>query len=109
MLAHQVARECYDAIRESTLTALRRDLLRRACDYARIRAEWPLLSREERLARDQRRTLAHNAFIDSVNIMGRNMAKEDEDNSWRESLGDDRKLIGDLACYVHLFLGLEAR
>jgi hypothetical protein len=58
---------------------------------------------------DQRRTLAHNAFIDSVNIMSRNMDKENEDNLWRAVLGDDRKIIGDFACYVHMFLGLEAR
>jgi len=58
---------------------------------------------------DQRRTLAHNAFIDACNIMSRNMGKNDEDNSWRAALGEDRKVIGDFACYIHCFLGLEAR
>lgn len=109
MLSHQSARNCIAAIQNSSLADLRSDLYRTASAYARIRAEWQLASRDERLAMDQRRTLAHNAFIDSVNIMSRNMAKAGEDNSWRAVLGDDRKVIGDFACYIHLFLGLEAR
>lgn len=63
-----------------------------------------LSSREQRIEMDQRRRLAHNTFIDACN-----MGAEGEDNSWRADLGDDRKIIGDFACFVHCFLGIEAR
>ena len=109
MLNHERAKKCYEMIMGSSLKALRRELFQKASDYAHHRATWQMMSREDRRAADQRRTLAHNAFIDSVNIMSRNMSKQDEDNSWRADLTDDRKIIGDFACYVHLFLGLEAR
>ncbi|MGC8624401.1 MAG: hypothetical protein ACP5VQ_03945 [Phycisphaerae bacterium] len=58
---------------------------------------------------DTDRNCAHNAFIDACNILARNMAKVGEDATWRQTLGDERKTIGDLACYIHCFLGLAAR
>jgi len=55
------------------------------------------------------KTVSHDAFIDSCNILSRNMAKAGEDNSWREVLGDNRKEIGDFACYLSCILGIKAR
>ncbi len=113
MLIYEKARLCFEMIRDAELPALlqglRRDLYLKASDYARIRADWRLASREERLDMDRRRRLAHNAFIDAANILSRNMGAAEEDNSWRAELGDDRKIIGDFACYLHSFLGIEAR
>ena len=37
------------------------------------------------------------------------MARVGEDNAWRESLGEERKNIGDFACYVHCFVSLAGR
>lgn len=113
MLTSEVARACFEAIRDAELPVkllpLRRDLYLKVIEYAHIRAQWQLAPREQRMEMDQRRTLAHNAFIDSCNIMSRNMGAEGEDNSWRVELRDDRKLIVDFACYIHCFLGIEAR
>ena len=109
MLTYDNARRCYGIICESALSSLRDDLFRKGVEYARVRAEWQLSSREERIELDQRRTLTHNTFIDACNILSRNMAKEGEDNSWRAELGDDRKIIGDFAFFLHCFLGLAAR
>ena len=109
MLSHESARQCYGEIKSSQLTALRKDLILKAIAYAQIRAQWQLYTYEQRRELDQTRTLAHNAFIDACNIMSRNMGKHGEDNSWRALLGDDRKTIGDFACYVHCFVGMEAR
>jgi len=109
MLTYDKAKFCYGMIMESAQTALRRELFSKALEYARIRAKWMVSSLDQRKEMDQRRTLAHNSFIDACNIMSRNMGKNDEDNSWRAELGDDRKIIGDFACYIHCFLGIEAR
>jgi len=109
MLNYDRAKSCYGMILESEQSALRSELFKKGLEYARIRAHWMVASSEQRKEMDQRRTLAHNAFIDACNIMSRNMGINNEDNSWRAELGDDRKIIGDFACYIHCFLGIEAR
>lgn len=109
MLTYETAKHCYGLILESEQTTLRRELIQKALEYARIRAQWMVMTIDQKKEMDQRRTLAHNSFIDACNIMSRNMGKNDEDNSWRADLTDDRKLIGDFACYIHCFLGIEAR
>jgi len=58
---------------------------------------------------DQARRISHNAFIDTCNILSRNMIKEGEDASWRRLLGNDRKAIGDFACYLTCILAVQAR
>ena len=109
MLSTSQARICYDQINKTSLVSLKRSLFQLATDYATIRSRWSLMDRQQRNQIDPGRTMAHNALIDSVNILSRNMIKQEEDNSWRAILGDDRKVIGDFACYVALFLALEAR
>lgn len=109
MLNYNQARDCYELICKSGLYSLRNDLFRKGVEYASIRAQWQLSTREQQTEMDQRRRLAHNAFIDACNILSRNMAKEGEDNLWRANLGEDRKIIGDFACFIHCFLCLAAR
>lgn len=109
MLTYDRAKQCYEIICESALASLRDELFRKGVEYARIRTLWQLSTREQRSEIDQRRRLAHNAFIDACNILSRNMGAEGEDNTWLADLGDDRKMIGDFACFIHCFLGLTAR
>lgn len=85
------------------------DVLHAAIRYSRIRAEWFLMHSQERQEADASRTAAHNAFIDALNILSRSMKKSGQDNEWRRSLGDDRKEIGDFACYLTAHLGILAR
>jgi hypothetical protein len=97
------------AIGGSRLVEPRMRLFRAAVDYARIRAQWQLSSLEERVAMNAGRTASHDAFIEACDVMGRSMGNENEDASWRNELGYDRKEIGDFACYINLILGLAAR
>lgn len=103
------ARAIRAGIDATKLEGLHRDLYRKALDYAHIRATWALLSTGERLEKDRGRTLAHNAFIDACNILSRNMAKAGEDNAWRALLTDERKTIGDFACWLHALVAIEMR
>jgi len=105
----QAAESIFEAINTSSFTNLKNDLIDLAIDYARIRTDYYLLSQEERMEKETLRTRAHNAFIDSCNILSRNMNKIGESTEWRELLGEERKYIGDFACYIHLFLGLRVR
>ena len=74
-----------------------------------MRVEWSLMSAAERLEVDRQRTAAHDAVIDAVNILSRSMAKAGLDNEWRRVLGDDRKDIGDFACFLVAHLGVMGR
>jgi hypothetical protein len=103
------AQHIYEQINGTRLHQLKEALLQSAIAYARIRVDWYTASVDARREMDQHRTNVHNAFIDACNILSRNMAKHGEDSSWRALLGNDRKTIGDFACYLHCLLGLKAR
>ena len=109
MLTYQKAEEIYSAIQSTKLTELKNTLIKKAIRYAHIRSEWQFLSIEDRASQDADRTAAHNTFIDSCNILSRNMIKAGEDITWRTTLTNDRKIIGDFACFVHAFIGLNNR
>ena len=103
------ARTILNGIESTCLEALKADLYEAAVRYAGIRASWFLSSREERRSAELARKAAHNRFIDSCNILSRNMRASGEDNAWRSLLGEDRKEIGDFACYLTAILGVRAR
>ena len=78
-------------------------------------AKWQMMTTEEKGAIDSRRSEIHNAVIREFDILARNLGKLGHDTSWRDELGDlnrnpdYRKRIGDMACYLVLFEGLNAR
>ena len=88
---------------------MKKSFYKNAVRYAHLRAQWLLVDREQREIMHEERRSAHNVFIDACNIMSRNMIKNGEDASWRKELGDDRKVIGDFACYINYVLGIKAR
>lgn len=103
------AKIIYPSIKNTHFSDLACSLVNSAIRYARIRVDWERSLPDLRRDTDDERTRAHNTFIDSCNILSRNMARVGEDNSWRQLLSDDRKTIGDFACYLHCLLGLKAR
>jgi len=103
------AKNFFEKINSTMLKSRKEDLFDIAISYARIRTDWNFKSSEEKMADEELRTRTHNTLIDACNILSREMIKVNEDASWRLGLGNDRKEIGDFACYVHLFLGLFSR
>lgn len=97
------------SIDRSKLAEQRMEFFRAAADYARLRAEWQLATPDGRATMNSIRTVAHDRFISTCDMMAQVMGEEGEDVSWRADLGYDRKEIGDFACYVNLILGLLAR
>lgn len=109
MLRYETARNGYELITKSKHIALRQELFRKAVAYATVQGQWAVSSREQRIALDPEKRRTHRAFIESCEVLSRNMGKVKEDNTWWAELGDDLKAISDFACYLHLFLGLEAK
>ena len=85
------------------------DCLKRAADYTKIRNDWERMSREEKMDTDSLRTATHDGFITSLNILSRIAAQEGVDHSWREELGEERKRIGDFACFITYITGISNR
>jgi hypothetical protein len=99
----------YLAIESSKQNESKKSFYKIAVRYANLRAQWSTVNREEREAMNEERRSAHNVFIDACNIMSRNMIMNGEDAFWRKELGDDRKLVGDFACYISFVLGIISR
>ena len=112
-LTYEEAKEIYSTINDNLewndedIVGLYHDMVSRAVRYANIRAGWNALSREQKADQDPSRTMAHDAFIMSVNIVARTEGTVGAE--WRKRLSEDRKRIGDFACYIALFQGIEAR
>lgn len=113
ILQYQEALEIYKTMDENLdrhdedIVDLYNRLIEKAVRYEHIRAGWNALSREEKLEKDESRTAAHDSFISSINIISRVEGKIGL--QWRERLTDDRKRIGDFACYLALFQAIDAR
>lgn len=103
------ASNIYSAFKGTSLLKLKSNLIKSAIRYSHLRVEWRLIDLEARKNMNQERTFAHNAFIDSCNILSREMSKIGENNKWRLLLGNERETIGDFACYLICILGIEAR
>ena len=91
------------------------ELMKVATRYAAIRANWLLLSREEKNEQDSGRTSCHNSVIIHFNMLARYLKQQGNTTAWRDKLGyeeDDpyhRKAIGDFACYLAFVNGINAR
>ena len=83
--------------------------LKCAVDYVRIRNGWNQKSLAEKGQADAERTCCHNLVISAKNKLSVYMYEHKLGNDWDDWLGEERKRIGDFACYVVLLQGLEAR
>ncbi len=82
------------------------DFLKKAFDYAYIRACWEIKSNQEKMDDDNYRTACHNQVITALNVLSRLANQEGIDTYWRDELGDDRKRIGDFTCFVAYVNGI---
>ncbi|MEK5288135.1 hypothetical protein MKY69_00675 [Streptococcus sp. FSL R7-0212] len=78
-------------------------------EYASARGKWLTLSREEKLANDEARTVTHNKVIYQLKLLKGLANEQDNDITWFESFNDDRKRIGDFACYVAYIYSINGR
>lgn len=91
------------------------ELIKIATRYATIRANWLLLSREEKNEQDSGRTSCHNSVIIHFNMLARYLKQQGRTAAWRDELGYEednpynRKAIGDFACYLAFVNGINAR
>ena len=85
------------------------DLFQKSCYYANIRTEWEFMDRAQKVEKDNSRTMAHDGVIRSLDILARLINNSGGEASWREKLGNDRKRIGDFACFISFIIGINNR
>lgn len=95
--------------RDEEAAGLYKDLLESAVKYSESRSNWPLWSQDKKRDEDSTRTSRHNRVIDSFNILARHLKAQGKAAAWRDALGDDRKRIGDFACFLIFIGSLNAR
>jgi hypothetical protein len=94
---------------------LYQDMVEEATKYAKMRADWLLMSREQKAEQDSLRTSYHNKTIIQLNMLARYLKMQGKPAAWRESLGNEkedgfcRKTIGDFACYLVFVNSINAR
>lgn len=96
-------------VEATTDASLRKQMVELAIRYARLRVDCHQAGLAGDAMLEATRTRAHNALIDSLNILSRDAVNSEQPIHWRDRLGDDRKVIGDFACHLHAILGLRAR
>lgn len=85
------------------------NVIEAAIKYSHYRANWYSWDIEKRKNEDEYRSSKHNALISRINILARFVKEKEGECNWRDVLGDDRKRIGDFACYITLVRSLNAR
>lgn len=113
ILTYDEAKEIYEImsanidLNDEGYVFLYNRMISNAVYYANIRAGWNTLSQEQKRNTDESRTIAHDAFISSINSVAR--LEGEIGAKWLQQLSDDRKRIGDFACFIALFQGIDAR
>lgn len=88
------------------------DMEHKAIDYSQIRANWKFVPKAEKQAAGDNRTAGHNAVIETVQELIRQLEVLGYETDRFNILGDcktDRKVWGDWGCYVAYRLGIAAR
>jgi len=107
-MTQNLASEIYNRIQKSSFSSLRDDVFRKAVKYAHFRAGEKLSHTHKGIEMDVPRTIAHDALIDSLNILVRNMHQQNENVEWHKYLKNNRIEVAELACWINCFLSLGA-
>ncbi|MGN0494769.1 MAG: hypothetical protein ACI4GW_00940 [Lachnospiraceae bacterium] len=77
------------------------DVIQQAKHYSYYRKCWDSFSLQELSQRNKERTEMHDLFIIELNRLADNVVKATgRETSWRDLLGNDRKILGDFAEYI---------
>jgi hypothetical protein len=108
-MTYQTATDIVDTLSESKQREKVGIVIQLAIEYARLRVDHLIAPPDRQAQLGQQRSQTHNALIRAINELAEAMESAHENTLWRETMGQDRKDIGDFACCVHCILGIEAR
>lgn len=91
------------------------EILEKAVEYVALRAKWTFMDKQWKMDEDPGRTRKHDALIVKFNQLERYLKMRGKEAKWRAMLGyteDDpynRKVIGDMACFLIYVHGINGR
>lgn len=93
---------------------LHRQIVQLAAAYLKLRIDWSSSDLAGRIEIDATRTKAHDAFIAIFDAFTRRAAARGSTLAWRRVFGtggaaEERKRLGDFACYLAFDLAIRAR
>ena len=114
MLDYNTAKNSFNNINSSKAKKEKDDLYWKAIHYAQLRSRYALYDYSQQLVSSEERTLVHNILLDCVEKLVCKQVDLKENVTWHKEIGitragEDRKRIGDFACYIAMFLGLSSR
>lgn len=89
-LTYEEALEIYNEMKkhidrtDEDILYLYNNLIEKAIRYSHTRSEWTTLTRQERLDNDESRSILHDSFISSVNVIARTQGESG--SAWRKRL-----------------------
>ena len=83
------------------------ELCRAAVKYTNMRLEWNWFSLEQKQDKDSLRTSYHDRFITQWNMLQRYLTNTYQE--YIDKVSDDRKVIGDFACYICYKIAVSMR
>lgn len=83
---------------EEILKELAEEAVEKGIKYFKMRLDWAKFTKEQKMEKDELRTMMHNGFIDSLTIFNRYATKIN--TTLIDGIEEDRKVIGDFACYI---------
>ena len=95
--------------KDEDLIDLRDDFYQACLRYSNLRFKWYFSDLDKKKEMDKERTAAHNALISSWNVLCRYMNNQNIECNSKELFPNDRKNIGDLACYLCAIIGIMSR
>jgi len=118
-ITFQDTEEIYNELRTAANTNNRqfqdlwKDVIQRAIDYVNFRAKYSIQTPNERSEDfDKTRTTKHNMFMYSLQDIVFFMDEQGWQTDWFKKIGtikDNRKRLGDFACYLVYIYSLNAR
>lgn len=85
------------------------EFLKASMDYAYTRSLWLLWERSTRQEKDSGRTAQHEKVIYNIKLLRRYMEHAGQDVDCLKEIEDNRKRIGDFACYIAYIYAVNAR
>ena len=91
------------------------EIIEKAVEYVSLRAKWTFMDKQWKMDEDPGRTRKHDALIVKFNQLAKYLKMQGKEAKWRDMLGyieDDpynRKVIGDMACFMIYVHGINGR
>ena len=108
-MTYERASKIFETLTESKQRQQLGTMTQLAIEYARLRVDHLIAAPDKQSQLGHHRSKIHNALIAACDALAQAMEAAHEDTLWREAIGQDRKDVGDFACYVHCIMGIESR